>query len=71
MVGWDSIPPLVGGGISYTFQIILDRADSSITFQYLKHRGAGNPWTLWFFLTGIGARDIADGLEYPHWARLL
>ncbi len=69
VIGWDSVPPLVGSGVSYTFEIVLDCSDSSVTFQYLTHEGAGNPWTLWFFLTGIGAEDTTDGLVYPYWGR--
>ena len=64
VIGWDSIAPLVGGGIFYTFQMILDGSDSSITFQYLEHIGAGNPWASDFFLTGIGAEDPLHGLQY-------
>lgn len=69
VIGWDSIPPLTGGTVRYTFELVLDCSDSSVTFQYLKHEGPGNPWTSIWFLTGVGAEDTINGLEYPYWAR--
>lgn len=69
VIGWDSVPPMTGGGVTYTFEVIIDCSDSSIIFQYLNHEGIGNPWTMWYYLTGIGAEDTINGLEYPYWAR--
>ncbi|RKY97450.1 MAG: hypothetical protein DRQ10_08575, partial [Candidatus Hydrothermota bacterium] len=39
VIEWLDAPHLDGGG-TYTFEIILDPSDSSITFQYLTHTGA-------------------------------
>ncbi|MCK4256783.1 hypothetical protein KAX35_07835, partial [candidate division WOR-3 bacterium] len=64
VIGWDSVPPMTGGGVTYTFEVIIDCSDSSIIFQYLNHEGIGNPWTMWYYLTGIGAEDTINGLEY-------
>ncbi len=53
---------LVAGNGRYTFEAIIDAADSSITFQYLSHEGAD--WTAYgYSFVGIQNRDISYSLS--------
>ncbi len=53
---------LTAGGGSYTFEVVFDNSDSSVTFQYLSHQGAD--WNAFgYVFVGIQSRTTAYSLS--------